>query len=653
MNLLNKSNIANGNIIEADDVYQMVDAFTYQVAYDLLISGSIAMGSGSTAPGVKLYISGGNIQVNNGSVSASSFTGSFLGNGSGVTGIISSSYTLSSSYSSFSQLASSASVAFNVSGAMGYIGVFNSAYNIGPSLMLQSGSSIILNNGSGPTNYTWDVGGTGRFTSNLTVSGGLFLGSALYDNTLSSGNYGQVLQSTNNGLIWVSTISSSISSSHAVTASYALNFNIPTIISGNFGYFPIFLGPNNLGTSIISQSSSGVISISGSLNIVNLTGSTLSINNGLVIGSDSNLYFLSGSGKLFNNGNEYVILPGIGYSGSSAGVLIPFNSSSGWSIANSVGSYVLSTSDNIIRLQSSIDFPNTQGAHLIYTGSNITGFYNLNLHIGSEDAGQFHQGTHVSLKGGNGGNGSNSNFAGIPGNLYLGAGNAQSGSLIFNSPGGNLYISGGVGTGTGSSGVINFYTATSLITSSTSSQSLSLVMSISQSNVVNYGTLYVSGALRDSSGSTGSAGQILSSTTSGTLWANGSSGSIITSSVFTQIETTGSLISLFPGGALPDTISTSGGQVITGSNSVAGRFEVWSGTGVGSGSVMATVILPTTQSYSYKVFLTPYCDGVSFITHLNVGVNPISTTQFQVVLFPSQSVPTSSNFSWFYSIINW
>lgn len=63
MALLSKLNIVNGNVIEDVDVYQIVDALTYQQAYDLLIKGSVSIGSGSLYPGMKLYVSG-NFKVN-------------------------------------------------------------------------------------------------------------------------------------------------------------------------------------------------------------------------------------------------------------------------------------------------------------------------------------------------------------------------------------------------------------------------------------------------------------------------------------------------------------------------------------------------------------------------------------------------------------
>lgn len=200
MNLLTKTNIVNGNIIQAADVYQMVDAFTYQVAYDILMSGSLTIGSGSNLPNIKLYIAGGNTANAKieGGVSASSFTGSFLGDGTGITGVVSASYSVTASYANFAQNAGTASVANNISGAAGFIPVFNSATSLGSSLIFQSGSSILLNNGSGPTPFTFDIGGSGRFTSNLTVSGSIFVSQSLFV----SGNISIPSSSLTQGVIY-------------------------------------------------------------------------------------------------------------------------------------------------------------------------------------------------------------------------------------------------------------------------------------------------------------------------------------------------------------------------------------------------------------------------------------------------------------------
>jgi len=70
--ILSKSGITTGNTVEAFHVTQSVDAFTGIDAYDITISGSLTV-SGS------LNFNGG--------VTGSSFTGSFVGDGSGLTGV--------------------------------------------------------------------------------------------------------------------------------------------------------------------------------------------------------------------------------------------------------------------------------------------------------------------------------------------------------------------------------------------------------------------------------------------------------------------------------------------------------------------------------------------------------------------------------------
>lgn len=59
MALLSKLNIEDGKVIYDYHVYQIVDALTYQQAYDLLIKGAVSIGSGSLDPNVMLNVSGG------------------------------------------------------------------------------------------------------------------------------------------------------------------------------------------------------------------------------------------------------------------------------------------------------------------------------------------------------------------------------------------------------------------------------------------------------------------------------------------------------------------------------------------------------------------------------------------------------------------
>lgn len=96
MPYLSKSNILNGNIIQASDVSQIVEALSYSGSYDLVISGSVSVGTGSKHSSFKVYIVG-DLGVA-GAISGSSVTASFNGNGQNITGVVSSSYAATSSY---------------------------------------------------------------------------------------------------------------------------------------------------------------------------------------------------------------------------------------------------------------------------------------------------------------------------------------------------------------------------------------------------------------------------------------------------------------------------------------------------------------------------------------------------------------------------
>jgi hypothetical protein len=104
MPILSKSNVITGNVVQAADVSQIIDAFTYSGSYDLLISGSVSIGTGSINTSFKTYVVG-NLGVL-GNISGSGITGSFNGAGQNITGVISASYALSSSYSKNSTTAS-------------------------------------------------------------------------------------------------------------------------------------------------------------------------------------------------------------------------------------------------------------------------------------------------------------------------------------------------------------------------------------------------------------------------------------------------------------------------------------------------------------------------------------------------------------------
>ena len=87
MNLLSKANIVTNNIIQASDVSQLVDAFTYVQPYDITIKGNVAIGSNVTGSGMALYIVGNTQFQGTASISASpARTSTFLyyNRGSGV-----------------------------------------------------------------------------------------------------------------------------------------------------------------------------------------------------------------------------------------------------------------------------------------------------------------------------------------------------------------------------------------------------------------------------------------------------------------------------------------------------------------------------------------------------------------------------------------
>lgn len=110
--LLNKSNIQNGNTVQPSDITQIIDALTYTGSYELLISSSVSIGSNQTSPNVKLYVNG---TISGSNLIANSITASLNGDGSNITGVISSSYSANSSNSISSSYSNSANSAISSS----------------------------------------------------------------------------------------------------------------------------------------------------------------------------------------------------------------------------------------------------------------------------------------------------------------------------------------------------------------------------------------------------------------------------------------------------------------------------------------------------------------------------------------------------------
>lgn len=165
MPTLNKSNIVTGNVVEAADVYQIIDALTYTGSYDILISGSVSIGTSTVLPAFKVYIVG-NLGVL-GNISGSGITGSFNGNGQNVTGVVSSSYALNSTNS---QQATSASYALSSSAAVSASYAFTSFNSTTASYALFAANA---SSGGGGGNISGS-GTTGYVAKFTTVSSGIY-----------------------------------------------------------------------------------------------------------------------------------------------------------------------------------------------------------------------------------------------------------------------------------------------------------------------------------------------------------------------------------------------------------------------------------------------------------------------------------------------
>lgn len=86
----------------------------------------------------------------------------------------------------------------------------------------------------------------------------------------------------------------------------------------------------------------------------------------------------------------------------------------------------------------------------------------------------------------------------------------------------------------------------------------------------------------------------------------------------------------------------------TGSNAMTGEISLVTGTGTGSGQVLATITLPA-QPNNYRVFLQ---DTYPSILHVNVTVTRSSSTQFVIQASGTESLAASTIYSWNYLIVN-
>lgn len=109
MATIDKSGIGTGNIVQAEHITRIIDALNTTGSADIIATGSFTgsfSGDGSNITGVTAEWDGshvgdasitGSLDVT-GNVTGSAFTGSFVGDGSQLTGVISASYSVTASY---------------------------------------------------------------------------------------------------------------------------------------------------------------------------------------------------------------------------------------------------------------------------------------------------------------------------------------------------------------------------------------------------------------------------------------------------------------------------------------------------------------------------------------------------------------------------
>ena len=229
---LSNSGITSLGTVRPGHVSQSVDALTGAEAYDITISGSL------TVTGSLNF---------NGGVTGSSFTGSFVGDGSGLTNLVSSSYALTASY------------ALNGGGGGGNTFPYTGSATI-------SGSLTVI----GPVNFNGGVTGS-SFTGSFSGNG--------------------------------ENITNIVSSSYALTASYALNgggggsSNLQTVMD---------IGSTWEGTSDVSISFIGA-SATHSMDANDTRGSQIISNIGSGLSATesyfrANVNFGGGTQMVYNNG---------------------------------------------------------------------------------------------------------------------------------------------------------------------------------------------------------------------------------------------------------------------------------------------------------------------------------------------------------------
>jgi hypothetical protein len=161
---LSKTNIANGNTIQAADVSQSIDAFTGAVGYAIIFSGSFTLSGATTGSGFWQNAVSSSLSLSSSYASSSSLS-------------LSSSYAssstiaLSSSYASSSSLSLSSSYASSSTIANGALQVNTQYYDNGTNVVVGDFKFI---SGKGALN-------TGKLTSSIfTVLAGKTIGNNVW-----------------------------------------------------------------------------------------------------------------------------------------------------------------------------------------------------------------------------------------------------------------------------------------------------------------------------------------------------------------------------------------------------------------------------------------------------------------------------------------
>ena len=150
LQILSKTNMVNGNTIQAADVSQSIDAFTGAIGYDVTFSGSFTLTGATTGSGFWQNA------VSSSFASTASFvtlaqTASFVLNAVSSSYALSSSVTVSSSYAYSSSIAFSSSYAYSssvtVSSSYAYSSSVTVSSSYAPTLgsFFASGSALVTN----------------------------------------------------------------------------------------------------------------------------------------------------------------------------------------------------------------------------------------------------------------------------------------------------------------------------------------------------------------------------------------------------------------------------------------------------------------------------------------------------------------------------